>query len=156
MEHMVNRIFSYFTLTFYSIGFILFIVLFLFKNYWYLKQNEFFLKFGTLILSIELEIKLAIPLVAVGLFCKFLLILISVFLPYVNLQIAGALYVLEIYTIYIISIKPMNHSKRNYIEYFNEILLIFILILLSTLTEYVPDSMFRYEIGWVIIYIFYF
>jgi len=50
----------------------------------------------------------------------------------------------------------MNRPGRNYIEYFNEISLLILIILLAPLTDYVTDPNVRLKVGWAIIYIIYF
>ena len=50
----------------------------------------------------------------------------------------------------------MNRPDRNYIEYFNEITLLILIILLAPLTDYITDANIRLKVGWAIIYIIYF
>jgi ABC-type multidrug transport system fused ATPase/permease subunit len=97
-------------------------------------------------MSVELEKKWALPQVAFYLIKKFLLIFVAVNIEDNILQICIALYISEIYTIYILFVKPMDRRSRNLNEQFNEITIILLLIILSLLTDFVPASV-RYQVG---------
>lgn len=49
----------------------------------------------------------------------------------------------------------MDRPLRQYNENFNDIVILFVIIILSLLTDYVPSATLRYSIGYIIIYFLY-
>jgi hypothetical protein len=82
-----------------------------------------------------------------------LLIFVAVTLEINLLQFCAALYIQEFYTIYIMLIKPMDRPSRQLNEYFNEVMIIIVIMILSLFTDYVPDAGIRYQTGSIIIYL---
>lgn len=86
---------------------------------------------------------------------KFLLIWVAVNVEINLLQFCYALYIQEIFTIYILQLKPMDRPSRQYNEQFNEITIILIIVILSLLTDYVPSAALRYQIGSAVMILIY-
>jgi hypothetical protein len=54
-----------------------------------------------------------------------------------------AVYVQELYACYILSVNPMIGFTRNKVEFINEILILFMLFIQCTLTDFVPSPDIR-------------
>lgn len=59
-------------------------------------------------------------------------------------------------TQFILTVRPMEDNVSNQTLVFNEVVISMLCINLFMFTDYVPDPVVRYEIGWIFAYFVYF
>lgn len=156
LEDKINRFAAGTMLVFYSILFPLVVTFVLYKYYYKWQLPEFARMFDSLTVALYVHSGMSSIMYGLSMIRQFIIVFIAVRFDFSLLQFTVALYLQEIYTIYLLDTKPMKEPWRNYVEYFNEIMLFTQVILMCTLTDFVPSPWVRYNItGWLMIYIMY-
>lgn len=155
-QNLVSKHFSGLIVAFYSLFAPILIIVLLWKYNYKYAETVFSKKFDSVALKIYTNKKTSAIMTGVSLLRMLCLIGLAVGSDWNLLQYGSAVYIQEVYCIYLLATAPYLDLKRNRIEYFNEVLMLYMLLLMATFTDYVPSPKIRYEyIGWLMIYVLY-
>jgi hypothetical protein len=91
-----------------------------------------------------------------SLYRKVVIIAVAVFFDLTVVQFMKAVYVQELYACYVMAVNPMIGFTRNKVEFVNEILILLMIFVQCTLTDFVPSPDIRQNItGWTVICMIY-
>lgn len=152
LEQTVNRALAWAFLLLFSIGFPVFMIIYLKKKFWTLGNPDFAKKYDSIYLSLDPTKHKGVYMHAFSIIRKFSLIFIAVIFNISTLQLAGSLVLQQCFTFYVLDVRPMQDLFRQRVEFFNETMLLLFALMNCTLTDYVPSTKIRYDIGWVLIY----
>lgn len=152
IENTVNRASSIMTLLFMTVGFPLLIWLLVHKLPLSYRTTTLFKRIDSLYLSVDMIKGKGVGIVGLSFVRKALVLWLAINQDINVVQVMFALLLQETYVVYLMAMKPMLGTIRNNVEFFNEILILAALIMLCTLTDYVPDPKIRYNVtGFIII-----